>query len=368
VSPVEKTGGVGVGYEKRGAMNMKKNHVRIVFLAVLFLGVMIIGILGGVSKATAALTLDSASATNTQLSISFNETVVTGTAVGALGNTDTVWLTDPTQNPQDADYHTKYSLGFNYLGNPDFVATVVPNLDSSIIYTLHILNLQAQNGDSLTTNKSFKPGAPTGLSVFSTVPTDGATGVDPNIQPSVTFSEAVTLASIKSAFTVSTSQGAVSGTVSLDSSGTVAAFTPSQTFDSETTFTATVKAGVQATNGDTLASDTTWSFTTGSESFQNSGTKCFIATAAYGSYLEPHVVILRAFRDKYLLTNAPGRAFVRFYYKHSPPLADFIARHESLKMITRWALTPLVYGAEYPVSIVFFLVFGIVFVGWRKRH
>jgi hypothetical protein len=33
-------------------------------------------------------------------------------------------------------------------------------------------------------------------------------------------------------------------------------------------------------------------------------------------------MVLRKFRDRYLLTNAPGKAFVRFYYKHSPPIAD----------------------------------------------
>lgn len=31
---------------------------------------------------------------------------------------------------------------------------------------------------------------------------------------------------------------------------------------------------------------------------------------AYSSYLDPHVQALREFRDKRLMTNAPGRAFV----------------------------------------------------------
>jgi hypothetical protein len=69
---------------------------------------------------------------------------------------------------------------------------------------------------------------------------------------------------------------------------------------------------------------------------------CFIATAAYGSSLEPKVMLLRRFRDRFLLKNGMGRAFVDFYYEYSPPIANFIAIHACLRAAARWALLPLI--------------------------
>lgn len=81
---------------------------------------------------------------------------------------------------------------------------------------------------------------------------------------------------------------------------------------------------------------------------QGSGSDCFIATAAWGSALDPHVEALRRFRDRYLLSNAAGRAFVASYYRHSPPLAQLIAGDENLRALARGLLTPLVLAVVYP--------------------
>ncbi len=101
------------------------------------------------------------------------------------------------------------------------------------------------------------------------------------------------------------------------------------------------------------------------------GGGCFIATAAYGSYLAPEVRVLRQFRDDILLRSAAGQVLVAFYYQHSPAVAAVIAGHPALRALTRWALTPVVYGLEYPwiASLAMLvLVFGVRFRKVRGRH
>ena len=68
---------------------------------------------------------------------------------------------------------------------------------------------------------------------------------------------------------------------------------------------------------------------------------CFIATAAYGSYLDPHVKILRDFRDTLLIPSSLGRRLVHLYYRYSPRMASHVGRNRPLRFLTRQALLPL---------------------------
>ena len=105
------------------------------------------------------------------------------------------------------------------------------------------------------------------------------------------------------------------------------------------------------------------------------GGGCFIATAAYGSLMEPHVKILRDFRDRFLIGNTVGDSFVRLYYIYSPPIADFIAEHDSLRVMVRISLLPVVgvswialkIGCAPTVALMLFLSLGVIaFVSLRR--
>ena len=99
--------------------------------------------------------------------------------------------------------------------------------------------------------------------------------------------------------------------------------------------------------------------------------ECFIATAAFGSKLQPAVALLRQFRDQCLLTNRLGTKFVNFYYKNSPPIAQFIAGNDTLRGIVRGLLLPFIaiaYGIMHPVvGCLGLIVIIFAAVMWRKR-
>lgn len=73
---------------------------------------------------------------------------------------------------------------------------------------------------------------------------------------------------------------------------------------------------------------------------------CYIATAVYGSYDAPPVLVLRRFRDERLQRSRPGRAFVRAYYRLSPPLASRLGSATTMNRAVRAILDRVVGHLE----------------------
>ncbi len=70
---------------------------------------------------------------------------------------------------------------------------------------------------------------------------------------------------------------------------------------------------------------------------------CFIATACYGNYNAPEVLVLRHFRDKILIHTYFGKYLIKFYYYLSPIFASLIAKSGLLKKFVRkFLLDPIV--------------------------
>jgi hypothetical protein len=71
------------------------------------------------------------------------------------------------------------------------------------------------------------------------------------------------------------------------------------------------------------------------------------------------------------MPNPWGRAFVKFYYHNSPPIAKYIAGNEGLKGIIRLLLLPfvaLVYLIYNPLMAVLGLVFLLLVLLIKKKR
>lgn len=74
---------------------------------------------------------------------------------------------------------------------------------------------------------------------------------------------------------------------------------------------------------------------TGYEYVEDTGKRCFVATAVYGSDMSPEVILLRQYRDKILLQKSLGKFFVELYYKFSPSIAFWMRNKIFLKRFVK---------------------------------
>jgi YVTN family beta-propeller protein len=307
----------------------------------------------------------------------FHLTVPQGVAVDPDGTT--VYITNFGSNSVsffDANSKTftipNISVGTNPVG-------VSLSTDGAFIYVVSSVDGTVSAIDNATNTEKL-PRTKVGTSPFAlgsfvapfgtTVPTvtskkpaDGAADISLGTAIQATFSDFMDAATINtSTFFVS---GGVKGTVTYDNGTKTAQFTPLNELVKNTTYTVTLTTGIRNTLSNALAANVTWRFTT---SEKNDTGNCFIATAVYGSSDDAHVRILRTFRDRCLLPHAWGAAIVSVYYRYSPPIAEFIREHDSLRTPIRWFLTPVVYLIKFPFHFGLILGLGLIIGAASIRH
>jgi hypothetical protein len=75
---------------------------------------------------------------------------------------------------------------------------------------------------------------------------------------------------------------------------------------------------------------------------------CFIATAVYGDNNASEVILLKSYRDEYLLSNIIGRSLIKLYYRISPQIAEFLKENiELLKIVKVFLINPVVRVLEF---------------------
>lgn len=124
--------------------------------------------------------------------------------------------------------------------------------------------IRNSRGDSLGSDYSwsFTTADETTPSVSSVTPASGAGSVSPDATVRATFSEDMDASTISSAtFTLSSTYGAVSGSVSYDSSSRSVTFTPDQPLQNTQPYTATIASSVADEAGNSLGAAYNWAFT-----------------------------------------------------------------------------------------------------------
>lgn len=100
---------------------------------------------------------------------------------------------------------------------------------------------------------------------------------------------------------------------------------------------------------------------------------CFVATAAYGTPMANELGTLRLFRDRFLMTNAPGRGFVTLYYRWGRFAAAWLVDKPLVRAATRAVLAPLVWLARLCTTLglastlALLATLALLLAGLRRR-
>lgn len=89
--------------------------------------------------------------------------------------------------------------------------------------------------------------------------------------------------------------------------------------------------------------NTSWADTNGNTSASGG---CYIATAVYGNYRAPEVMVLRHFRDEILAKSLLGKTFIKVYYFLSPTIAKWLKDATRMNSVVKKLLDKFVKHLE----------------------
>jgi hypothetical protein len=83
---------------------------------------------------------------------------------------------------------------------------------------------------------------------------------------------------------------------------------------------------------------------------------CLIATAAYGSYNHPDVILLKKTLNVCFSTSDWGKGVLLIYQDLSRPVALLVAKHNVLRYVSRLVLMPIIFFSRLLIG------FGGIFI------
>jgi len=166
-----------------------------------------------------------------------------------------------------------------------------------------------------------------------------------HIQKATTVTQIMTT-TVLSGTTVTTTVEGEAPTATATVTTTAPAETVTETVATTATATKTETATSTMTKTETKT-ETSISTVTETQGF---GSRCLIATAAFGSELASQVQALRSFRDGFVLNSFAGenfmQAFNAFYYSWSPYVADAERGNSMLRATIRTLIYPLLFSLD----------------------